>query len=225
MKTPYYEGMPYFLSPASILAMLLALSVHEWAHGYAAYLLGDPTAKYEGRLTLNPLVHLDPIGTILFLLVGFGWGKPVPVNPRYFSHYRRDTALVALAGPVSNIVIAILASLLLLLSHSLGSISVLSGIAGPSSFLFSFFEFSIALNLTLMAFNLLPIAPLDGSKILAAFIPLQYDELFEQYMSYGPFILLFLLLSDRFLGFDVFSAWISIITMPFFAMLSVIFRI
>ena len=104
-----------FLTPTFIISVLIALSVHEWAHGFTAHRLGDPTAKVEGRLTLNPLAHLDPIGTAMFLIVGFGWGKPVPVDPRYFKHYKRDTSLVALAGPASNLVLALLAFLVLIL--------------------------------------------------------------------------------------------------------------
>ena len=98
-----------FLNPIFILSILIALTVHEWAHAFVANRLGDPTAREMGRLTLNPIVHLDPMGTILFLLVGFGWGKPVPVNERYFHHPKRDTALVAAAGPVSNLVLAFIA--------------------------------------------------------------------------------------------------------------------
>lgn len=210
-----------FFNPAFILSILLALSFHEWAHGYVAYKLGDPTAKYEGRLTLNPLAHLDPIGTILFLTVGFGWGKPVPINPRYFRHYKRDTALVSIAGPASNLLLALVAfaGLALLSTHAIGS-SVFKMIdAGGLSatlpqFLVDFLTASVGLNLGLMAFNLLPIAPLDGSKILAAFVPYQYEEELRQFLHYGPFILLFLLLSERFLGVNILFAWIDMITEP-----------
>src|SRR3989338_4296139 len=95
------------LRPSFIIALLIALSVHEWAHALVAHRLGDPTAKEQGRLTLNPIAHLDLMGTILFFLVGFGWGKPVPIDPRYFKHWKRDTALVSIAGPVSNLIVPI----------------------------------------------------------------------------------------------------------------------
>src|SRR4051794_28802693 len=104
-----------FLNPAYIIAILFALSFHEAAHAWMANKLGDSTAKIEGRLTLNPLAHLDPIGTLLFIAVGFGWGKPVPVNPYYFRNPKRDSALTALAGPVSNLILAAVSFILLLL--------------------------------------------------------------------------------------------------------------
>lgn len=206
--------MVEFLSPSFIIAMLLALSFHEWAHGYAAYLLGDPTAKYEGRLTLNPLVHLDPIGTLLFFIIGFGWGKPVPVNPRYFRHYRRDTALVALAGPAINLLLACITFLLFWILTLVDTFIIQAGVG--RIFLGNVLSYSFMLNLTLMAFNLLPIAPLDGSKIVASFIPVKYEDLYEQYLHYGPYILLFLLLAERFIRFSVFSLWIDAVTRPFY---------
>ncbi|MFH1671122.1 MAG: site-2 protease family protein, partial [Patescibacteria group bacterium] len=91
--------MSPFVSPPFIIAILIAISVHEWGHGFVAYKLGDPTAQMDGRLSLNPLAHLDPIGTLMFLIIGFGWAKPVPIDPRYFKNHKRDTTLVALAGP------------------------------------------------------------------------------------------------------------------------------
>lgn len=209
------------LNPAFIVSILIALSVHEWAHGIVAYWLGDPTAKYEGRLTLNPIAHLDPLGTLLFLTIGFGWGKPVPVNPRYFKHFRRDTALVSLAGPFSNLILAFIffAMLLLLNPHvRITSLDDLLGLTANGSALHIFFiqtcASSLFLNLGLMAFNLLPIAPLDGSKILAAFIPLQLEEQYDQLMRYGPYILLALLVAERLLNINILFAWINTIMTP-----------
>ena len=212
-----------FLTPPFVIAILLALSFHEWAHGYAAFRLGDPTAKYEGRLTLNPIAHLDPIGTLLFLTVGFGWGKPVPINPRYFRHYHRDTAIVSLAGPASNLVLAII-------SFGLIAVFIPNGLsaqevqfpasAGPFlPFLHELLMTSLIVNLVLMAFNLLPIAPLDGSKILAAFIPLKFSDQYEDFMRFGPFILLGLLILGRSAGFDPLSTWIHMIINPIMALL------
>lgn len=197
-----------YLTPSFIISVLIALAVHEWAHAFVAHTLGDPTAKYEGRLTLNPIAHIDPLGALLFLTVGFGWGKPVPVNPRYFRNHRRDTALVALAGPVSNLVLAFAAAL---------CFSLFSRVAGSdlvSTFLAKLFLDSIGLNLALMAFNLLPIAPLDGSKILASFIPYRYEDQYDDFMQYGPYILLVILLLERVANVPLLQYWISGITDP-----------
>jgi len=187
----------------------LALSVHEWAHGIVAYRLGDPTAKLEGRLTLNPLAHLDPLGTVMFLLVHFGWGKPVPVNPRYFRHQKRDMALVALAGPASNLVLAFI---VVALGSLLPSLLFL-----PRPFFLLFQDIlvsSLFLNLGLMAFNLLPIAPLDGSKVLHLFIPWRYDAKYEEFLRRGPYILLGLLIAERLLGIPLIVWWITAIIDP-----------
>ena len=201
-----------FPSLPQIIAILLALSVHEWAHGFVAYQLGDPTAKHAGRLTLNPIAHLDFLGTLLFLTVGFGWGKPVPVNPRYFRSYRRDTALVSLAGPASNLTLAFIA-LLLLRFIAPGSAETLANVspfsASGGNLLSAVLVSSVAINLGLMAFNLLPIAPLDGSKIAGAFVPLRYEDRFDELMRYGPYILLGLLLLERALNLPLLFWWID----------------
>jgi Zn-dependent protease len=207
------------LNAPFIIAMLLALSVHEAAHAFAANALGDPTAKNEGRLTLNPVAHLDPVGTLMFFLVHFGWGKPVPVNGRYFRHIRRDTALVSLAGPASNLLVACCAFFLLvfiapgilhvgsteelLFTHGIG--------ARVTAFVSQLLAASLFINLGLMAFNLLPIAPLDGSKILQAFIPYQYEEAYDRFMAQGPFILIALLIVERALNIPILLTWISFI--------------
>jgi len=206
--------MPGFLSPTFIIAILVALSIHEWAHAYVAWKLGDPTAKYDGRLTINPLAHLDPIGTILFIFVGFGWGKPVPVNPQYFKHYKRDNALVALAGPVSNLIVAFAAFAILLVMPTSEAVwaQVLNTLMSDI----------IKINLVLMAFNLLPIAPLDGSKILDMFIPYQYQRQYAEFMMRGPFILLALILLGRAFGVPLLSGWISLIISPILVTMGVI---
>ncbi len=207
--------MSEFLNPIYILSILIALSVHEAAHGFVANKLGDPTAKYAGRLTLNPLAHLDPLGTLLFVTVGFGWGKPVPVDPRYFKNHKRDTALVSLAGPLSNLLLALLSFVgLMFIAPQLGFSSPYALLDGSQTgpivlrFFSQFFGTSLFLNLGLMAFNLIPIAPLDGSKILQAFIPYHLEPQYDAFMQQGPYILLILLIAGRFLGIDVLSVWV-----------------
>ncbi|MBR5859464.1 MAG: site-2 protease family protein, partial [Clostridia bacterium] len=147
----------------SVLALLPALTVHEWAHGYTAYKLGDSTAKADGRLSLNPLDHLDPFGTLMLLLVGFGWAKPVPVNTRYFKKPRRDFALTSLAGPISNILLGFVSTLLYVFAVyacSAWSVSEMTAMV-----VINVFYFSALYNLGLGLFNLIPLPPLDGSNI------------------------------------------------------------
>ncbi|MBQ9085935.1 MAG: site-2 protease family protein [Clostridia bacterium] len=157
----------------SLPIFLLALSLHETAHGYVAYRLGDPTARSMGRLTLNPLKHLDPIGFLCMVFFGFGWANPVPVNARYFKKPRRDMALSSVAGPISNILLAALFTLLLKLSHTgFYYLHVNSGFwATMLDFWFIFLILGVKLNAMLAVFNLLPIPPLDGSRILFFFLP------------------------------------------------------
>ncbi len=160
------------------VAVLFAISVHEMCHGYAAYLLGDKTAKSMGRLSFNPLRHIDPIGALCLLVFGFGWAKPVIVNPMYFKKPKRDMTIVAAAGPVSNFLIALVAMLGL-------KLLLLTGIGLKSTMLvyyvLQFFTTVIMMNIGLCVFNLLPIPPLDGSKI---FLPLLPERLFVDIMRY-----------------------------------------
>ncbi len=214
--------MAPFLTPTFVIAILIAVAVHEWAHAYAAFKLGDPTAKYDDRLTLNPLAHLDPLGTILFVVVGFGWGKPVPVDPRYFKHPTRDSAIVAFAGPLSNIVLAFLAfGIAIALGMEAQVLSVTGALVAPNnqpllmSFAGELLGDLILINLVLMAFNLLPIAPLDGSKIIRIFLPYEMEYQYQQFMAYGPWILLALIIAGRAFGISILSAWISYIMAPF----------
>jgi len=166
--------------------VLLALSVHEASHAAAAVALGDPTPKLEGRLTLNPLRHLDPIGFILVLFARVGWAKPVPVNPYNFRHPSRDLALTALAGPLSNVALAVLSGLLYRL-------------APPMPYLHTLLYLSVFINLALALFNLIPLPPLDGFSVLAHFFP---SLRFSPLARWGPYILIGLIVLGFFLPVD-----------------------
>ena len=190
----------------SLPIILLALCVHETAHGYVANKLGDPTASSMGRLTLNPLKHLDPLGFICMLCFGFGWAKPVPVNSRYFKKPRRDMAICAAAGPISNVLLAFIFAGLLKIFYLTTATAALTSQISYNLMMFAeiLLILGIRLNITLAVFNLLPIPPLDGSKILYLFLPqrilfkvLQY----ERYIYFGLLALLFVGVLDVPLNF------------------------
>lgn len=167
---------------------LLALTVHEFAHGSVAYRLGDPTAARMGRLTLNPLKHLDPLGVLAFFLMKIGWAKPVPVDPRYFKNPRQDMIWVSLAGPGSNLVMA-------LISAVLAKALVIVSLGLPYFILMplmQMFVASIWINIMLAVFNLVPIPPLDGSKILGGLLPRDLAALYSRLEPYGFIVLLVL---------------------------------
>lgn len=204
-----------FLNPPFLIAILLSLSVHEWAHGWVASKLGDPTAAYAGRLTLNPLAHLDLMGALMFLVVGFGWAKPVPINPYFFKNPKRDTAIVSFAGPVSNFLLGTFSffGLVLLLKHQAAAspfelLTTGTGAGVWERVLSQILGSAVFINFGLMAFNLLPIAPLDGSKVLHLFIPARYEDTYEEFMRRGPMILLILILVEAFLNIPLLSAWV-----------------
>ena len=169
-----------------VIAIFLCLTVHETCHGLAAYALGDPTAKSMHRLSLNPLRHIDWIGLLMMFAVGFGWAKPVPVDPRYFKKPKQGMALTALAGPVSNLLLAAAALALLR-----GAILVLPGTNWAIWLVNFLLELSI-LSVGLGLFNLIPIPPLDGSKVLAAFLPDRAYITLMRYERYGILALLVL---------------------------------
>ena len=164
---------------ARAIVIFLILPVHEYAHGWAAAKLGDPTAQARGRRTFNPLAHLDPIGALCILLFGFGWAKPVPVNPMYFRHRKRDMALTALAGPASNLLVALLAALIY------NVIWLLHPSASVLQWINYFFYYFIVINISLAVFNLLPIPPLDGSRIVLLFLP---ERIYFHLMRYEMYI-------------------------------------
>ena len=171
--------------------VLIALTFHEFAHGYMAYKLGDPTAKNFGRLTLNPLKHLDPIGALCMLLFGFGWAKPVPINTRYFKKPRSGMALTALAGPISNLLMSLVAFIIGQYVFVLGGAQMFSDEVNFMQLLFIFFQVFYLLNLGLAVFNLIPVPPLDGSRILFVLLP---DKIYFGIMRYERYIYLALLI-------------------------------
>ncbi len=162
----------------NVPAVLVAITVHEFSHAYAAFKMGDTTASDQGRLSLNPLDHLDPIGTLMLILFRFGWAKPVPINPYRFKNYKKGIILVSLAGPASNILMALGGALLARFIIPLGFIIL-------SRFIYTF----IFINIVLAIFNLLPIPPLDGSRLITVLIPPKYNHIAVFLERYG-FIML-----------------------------------
>ena len=185
--------------------ILLALTFHEYAHAYAANKYGDDTAKQSGRLSLNPLRHLDPLGTIMIFLVHFGWAKPVPVNPFRLKNPKKDMLWISAAGPLANILMALISGILL---------RVIFAVAGspaehPIMDLFIFMVvMSLQINLALAIFNILPIAPLDGSKILSGLLPAGYEKAIFFLERYGPFILIGLIIFGRATGVSILGGMI-----------------
>lgn len=165
------------------LSLVISLSVHEFAHAYVAMKLGDFTAKYMGRVTLNPLAHLDPVGTLMMLFVGFGWGKPVPVNPINFNYPKRDQALVSLAGPASNFVLAAIFTILFKFNQS---------VELPISI---FFYLMVFYNLALGFFNLIPVFPLDGFRVVSGLLPYELSLKWDGLERFGLLFLLVIVLT------------------------------
>ena len=172
-----------------IPALLIAITIHEFAHARMAYQFGDQTAKNQGRMNLNPISHLDPIGTLMILLVGFGWAKPVPINPYNFNQYRRGLRWVSFAGPLANFILGFITMLLL-------NILLKAGIF--EGLFLQFIVVLMQLNILLAIFNLIPVPPLDGSKILMSFLSDSYLGLYRKIEQYAPIILLVLIFTGAF---------------------------
>ncbi|MAR97199.1 MAG: site-2 protease family protein [Candidatus Marinimicrobia bacterium] len=173
-----------------IPVLLFALVFHEFSHGWVAYKLGDPTAKHQGRLTLNPIAHLDPFGSLMILFVGFGWAKPVPVDSRYLANPRVDMMKIAFAGPASNLLLALISGILIRMT----------GYMGPLTSMLILFT---QINISLAVFNMIPIPPLDGSQIFSGLMIRKNPNLVMQLQMYGPQILMGLILFGMFTGVSI----------------------
>jgi Zn-dependent protease len=175
-----------------IPVLLFAITIHEYAHGRAALWLGDPTAKSMGRLTLNPLAHIDPFGAICLFLFNFGWAKPVPVNPRYFKNTRKDVIIMSISGPLANISAAFLTGVLIryfLLPWEVYRMTLI---------------YLLLMNLGLGLFNLLPLPPLDGSHVLENALPPGAAQKYRELRRYGPFLLIGIIFLDNFANTGIF---------------------
>ncbi|MGM9552359.1 MAG: site-2 protease family protein [Clostridia bacterium] len=170
----------------NFIVLFTAITVHEYSHGLVAYKLGDPTAKSMGRLTLNPMAHLDPLGAIMMVFCRFGWAKPVPVNPYYFKDPKRDMVLVSFAGPLSNLLLAFCVATVFPFA-----IKLIPG-GDVTDFLLDLLIACMQLNISFAVFNLIPFPPLDGSKILFAVLPNHVYNKFLTYERYGMIVLLLL---------------------------------
>jgi Zn-dependent protease len=196
-----------FLTVYHLLALVLILTIHEAAHAWVAMRLGDPTAQRAGRVSLNPLRHLDLLGTIMLFLAGIGWGKPVPVNPRNFKNHVRDEALTAAAGPAANLLMAIVAAIPLSYAPTDGYWGIV--------ILFS--NAVLELSLVLFLFNMLPFPPLDGSKFFAAFVPFKYQRGYQLFLQkslpyFIAFVVIDLYIFGRIFGFSIIWEFVSTAT-------------
>ncbi len=199
-------GFDFTILFIAMPAILFALTFHEYAHAWAAWKLGDPTARSMGRLSLNPLVHLDPAGTIMLVITvmsgfGIGWAKPVPVDPRYLRNPRKDMLWIALAGPVSNIILAFIL---------VGVFTHLPSGGALTDTLRQMIRYGIVINLALAFFNMLPIPPLDGSRVLRGLLPPAQAHRFGQLEMYGPMLLIGLIVADQMLRLGIIRTWIAV---------------
>lgn len=180
-----------------IIVILFAITIHEYAHGRAALFIGDPTAKNAGRLTLNPLKHLDPVGTVFLFLFFFGWAKPVPINPRYFSNRRRDTMVISLSGPISNLAAAFIVGLFIrYIDVNMAIFQI-------------FMLYMLLINIGLGLFNLLPIPPLDGSHVIESLLPDSSLDKYYRISRYAPAMFMGFLIFDYFFKLHIFSKILS----------------
>ena len=186
-----------------IPVVIFSLTVHEYSHGRIAFLLGDNTAKRLGRLSFNPLKHLDPIGTLFFYFMGFGWAKPVPVDPRNFDQPRRDMMYVAIAGPLSNLALAVICGFFIRIIDPY-----------DNWILFTLLSFGVYINVALAIFNLLPVFPLDGSSVIKGLVPFNIAERLIGLDRFGAFLLIGVVLLDHFANTGILGVilWVPIIT-------------
>ena len=223
--------LQYATNPGGLIGLLLsapgvliAITFHEFAHGYAAYKLGDNTAKSQGRLSLNPFAHLDPIGTLLLLVAGFGWGKPVEVNPRNYTRkmsMEKGEAIVSAAGPLMNFILAIIFTLIYCAIYKFASATFLTSTVGWVILLLV--SSTISINIGLGVFNLIPLPPLDGSKIIRNFMPYNMKAWIDRYQHI--FYIVFLVLWISGLAGIIISPIISFIQTGLFKIIGLIFGI
>lgn len=187
-------------------AFLFALTVHEFSHGYMAYLCGDSTAKFQGRLTLNPLKHLDPLGTLAIIFMPFGWAKPVPVDPRNFRNPQADMIKVAAAGPIANLITMVVSFVLLVIIFKLAG-NIHAGTQGFIEPIVMMLMYSVLINAILAVFNMIPVPPLDGSKVLMGFLPPKQAAMIARLEGMGFILLLVLLYMSG--GFSAFAGFIQ----------------
>jgi len=214
-----------------LIPALFCITIHELAHGVAAYKLGDNTAKDMGRLTLNPVKHIDPIGLLMMLVIGFGWAKPVPVNMHNFKHPKWFMAVTALAGPVSNILLAVFVIFIFgLFAAAFGviyeaSMGMYLLTTGASEIAFRIFSTTIFLSIALAVFNMLPIPPLDGSKVVFSLLPEEQYYKLMKYERYGIILLLVFINSSLIFGVDLFYNTVVTFTLTIESYLREIFVI
>lgn len=184
---------------AFLAVILISITVHEFAHAYASYLLGDKTAEMAGRMTLNPLSHIDPVGMLALLILGFGWAKPVPFNPYNLKDPKKDAVYIALAGPFANLILSVAAALVFRGMSAAGLLAI-------DSLLPTFLLLLVIINLFLLFFNLIPIPPLDGSKLIdALLVKPEHQQLRQAIFVYGPQVLMVLVVVSIFTSYNVFS--------------------